>query len=72
MEVLINTLVAHDVDQSRWKSALLIGCGQVSDAAWVRKNLLSFPWEEAIEMFLRRCRNPLYYQHYPLRGTVDM
>ena len=43
IESLGNSLLAHDVDSSRWTSALLLSCTEQVDAAWVRDNLLSTP-----------------------------
>ena len=60
IETLGNSLLAHDVDPSRWTSALLLACSEKVDAAWVRENLLNVPWEGATERFLCRFRDPLH------------
>ena len=60
IETLGNSLLAHDIDPSRWTSALLLACSEQVDAAWVRENLLNVPWEGATERFLCRFRDPLH------------
>ena len=41
LESLVNCLVAHNVDKSRWTAALLACCTVNADAAWIRAKLLS-------------------------------
>jgi len=59
IDSLTNLLLAHNVDESRWSSALLVCCCSSSDAAWVRDNLLQLPWRTASQRFLDRFRDPL-------------
>ena len=51
LETLVNRLVAHDMDKSRWTAALLACCTVNADAAWVRENIFSRSWEEAEAIF---------------------
>ena len=52
MASLVNLLIAHNVDESRWTSALLVCCTSASDASWVKDTLLTLPWSVASEKFL--------------------
>ena len=56
---LTNLLIAHNVDESRWTSALLVCYSSSSDAAWVKETLLPLPWSVASLQFIERFRDPL-------------
>ena len=59
LDGLTNLLIAHNIDETRWSSALIACCSSPGDASWVRQNLIRLPWEPAATAFGDRFRDPL-------------